>query len=93
MTTFFMSESQHPAIQLFLNHIKFEKRYSLNTWRAYSDDLTVFFQFLKSQFDTDDPGLVTTTMIRSWMASLTVQKVQPRSINRKISTLNEDLCD
>ncbi len=87
MTTFFMSESQHPAIQLFLNHIKFEKRYSLNTWRAYSDDLTVFFQFLKSQFDTDDPGLVTTTMIRSWMASLTVQKVQPRSINRKISTL------
>jgi len=26
-------------------------------------------------------------MIRSWLAALTLQKVQPRSINRKISSL------
>ncbi len=87
MTTFFMSESQHPAIQSFIDHIKFEKRYSVNTLRAYADDLTVFFQFLQSQFDTVLPEEVSTAMIRSWMASLTVQKVQPRSINRKISSL------
>ena len=87
MTTFFMSEIQHPAIQSFLNHIKFEKRYSVNTLRAYGDDLTVFFQFIKSQFDIDQPSQITTTMIRSWLAALTLQKVQPRNINRKISSL------
>jgi integrase/recombinase XerC len=87
MTTFFMPEIQHTAIQSFLNHIKFEKRYSVNTLRAYGDDLTVFFQFIKAQFDVDQPSQITTTMIRSWLAALTLQKVQPRSINRKISSL------
>ena len=87
MTTFFMSEIQHPAIQSFLNLIKFEKRYSANTLRAYGDDLTVFFQFIKAQFDVDQPSQITTSMIRSWLAALTLQKVQPRSINRKISSL------
>lgn len=87
MTTFFMSEIQHPAIQPFLSHIKFEKRYSVNTLRAYGDDLTVFFQFIKAQYDVEDPSHITTSMIRSWLAALTLQKVQPRSINRKISSL------
>jgi len=87
MTTFFMSETQHPAIQSFLNYIKFEKRYSVNTIRAYGDDLEVFFQFIKAQFDVEQPNYITSTMIRSWLASLTLQKVQPRSINRKISSL------
>jgi integrase/recombinase XerC len=87
MTTFFMPEIQHPAIQSFLNHIKFEKRYSVNTLRAYGDDLTVFFQFIKAQFEVDQPSQITTSMIRSWLAALTLQKVQPRSINRKISSL------
>lgn len=87
MTTFFMSEIQHPSIQSFLNFIKFEKRYSLNTLRAYGDDLTVFFQFVKAQFDVEEPSQITTSMIRSWLAALTLEKVQPRSINRKISSL------
>ena len=87
MATFFMLEIQHPAIQSFLDHIKYEKRYSPNTMRAYGDDLVFFFQFIKSQFDIEDPSLISTTMIRSWMAALTLQKVQPRSINRKISSL------
>ncbi len=87
MTTFFMPETQHPSIQPFLDHIKFEKRYSINTLRAYGDDLIVFFQFIKAQFDVDNPSHITTSMIRSWLAALTLQKVQPRSINRKISSL------
>lgn len=87
MTTFFMSEIQHPLIQSFLDHIKFEKRYSVNTLRAYGDDLTVFFQFIKAQFEVEEPGAISSAMIRSWLASLSLQKIQPRSINRKISSL------
>ena len=66
---------------------KFEKRFSAHTLRAYSDDLSTFFQFIKSQFDVEHPSDITPAMIRSWMAALTLQDIQPRSINRKISSL------
>ncbi|MBM3443896.1 MAG: integrase [Bacteroidetes bacterium] len=82
-----MSDIHPPLVDDFFNHLKFEKRYSQHTLRAYLDDLTVFFQFLKSQFDTAEPKAVTSAMVRSWLASLSVQKIQPRSINRKISSL------
>jgi integrase/recombinase XerC len=87
MTTFFMHETDHPVIAGFLDHIKFEKRYSAHTFRAYADDLQTFFQFLKAQFEVDQPPQISPAMIRSWMASLTLQKIQPRSINRKVSSL------
>lgn len=87
MTTFFMHESRHPSLQSFLDHIKFEKRFSAHTIRAYSDDLSIFFQFIKAQFDVERPTDINPAMIRSWMAALTLQQVQPRSINRKISSL------
>jgi integrase/recombinase XerC len=78
---------QQPILSPFLDYIKFEKRYSAHTYRAYADDLTAFFSFSLAQFDVSQPAQVTPGMIRSWMASLTLQKVQPRSINRKISSL------
>lgn len=82
-----MPATVHPIVQDFIDHIKFEKRFSLHTVRAYSDDLVVFLDFVRAQFDVNSPVLVSTTFIRTWMASLTLQKVQPRSINRKISSL------
>ncbi|MFN5422117.1 MAG: tyrosine-type recombinase/integrase [bacterium] len=82
-----MHESRHPSLNSFLDHIKFEKRFSAHTIRAYSDDLTIFFQFIKAQFDVESPTDINAAMIRSWMAALTLQHVQPRSINRKMSSL------
>ena len=87
MTTFFMSETQHPSITSFLDHIKFEKRFSVHTLRAYGDDLKVFWEFLQAQFEVNEPSSISPAMVRSWMASMTLIKMQPRSINRKISSL------
>ena len=78
---------EHPILSPFLDFIKFEKRYSAHTYRAYADDLTAFFSFAQAQFEVGQAAKITPGMIRSWMASLTLQKVQPRSINRKISSL------
>ncbi len=78
---------EHPILSPFLDFIKFEKRYSAHTYRAYADDLTAFFSFAQAQFEVGKAAQITPGMIRSWMASLTLQKVQPRSINRKISSL------
>ena len=87
MTTFFMDLTQDSVVIKFLDYIKFEKRYSVHTFRAYADDLQDFYEFLSAQFEVSLPQDITPSMIRSWMASLSLVKIQPRSINRKISSL------
>jgi integrase/recombinase XerC len=87
MTIFFMPEPLHDSVNAFLDHIKFEKRFSVHTLRAYGDDLRVFWDFLAAQFEVRDPQSISPAMVRSWMASMTLIKMQPKSINRKISSL------
>jgi integrase/recombinase XerC len=87
MTTFFMPEPLHDSIIAFLDHIKYEKRFSTHTLRAYGDDLKVFWEFLEAQFEVNTPQSISPAMVRSWMASMSLIKMQPRSINRKISSL------
>lgn len=74
-------------IQPFANYLRFEKRYSDHTLRAYTDDLTQFFSFLAEVYDISEPAVVATTHVRSWMVSLTGGGMKPRSVNRKISSL------
>ena len=75
------------VIQPFIDYLKFEKRYSAHTIRAYRDDLEQFSTYLESSFgETPLPG-ITTPFIRSWLASLKEQKITSKSINRKISSL------
>jgi integrase/recombinase XerC len=73
--------------ELFLNYIKFEKRYSLNTFCAYKKDLEQFFTFLLSAYQTEDEISINHLMIRSWLVYLMENKINPRSVNRKITTL------
>jgi integrase/recombinase XerC len=82
-----MSDNHLVLFQRFLDHIKYERRLSVHTIRAYSDDIASFFKFAKQLFDTDEPGLITPAMIRSWMADLSLKKIQSKSINRKLSSL------
>ena len=87
MTTFFMPILLQEAISSFQDYIKFERRYSTHTIRAYNDDLEHFSQFLKSQFEVDLVDQINASMIRTWMSAFAAQKVLPRTINRKVSTL------
>lgn len=74
-------------IQSFLDYLKFEKRYSAFTIRAYQDDLQQFFSFINNQFGETRFPDISQTYVRSWMASLKEEGLSARSINRKISTL------
>lgn len=74
-------------ISQFIGFLQFEKRFSSHTTRAYGDDLRYFFDFMTDQYALEGVGQVTTPMVRSWMASLTLLEIQPRSINRKLSSL------
>jgi integrase/recombinase XerC len=77
----------NPISQPFIDYLKFEKRYSAHTVRAYRDDLEQFFNFLESAFGETPLSAVSTTFVRSWLASLKELKITSKSINRKISTL------
>jgi len=71
----------------FIGYIGHEKRYSLNTVQAYLRDLEQFFLYLKSIYDIDSATSISHLEIRSWLASLKENKLESKSINRKISTL------
>ena len=74
-------------IQSFIDYLKFEKRYSAHTIRAYHDDLVQFFDYLQIQFGGIKIKEIPQSFVRSWLASLKDDDVTARTINRKISTL------
>jgi integrase/recombinase XerC len=82
-----MSDDYPVLAQRFWDHIKYERRLSVHTIRAYTDDITSFFNFARQLFDVYEPELITPAMIRSWMADLSLKKIQAKSINRKLSSL------
>jgi integrase/recombinase XerC len=71
----------------FIDYIQYEKRYSPHTVSAYRNDLDQFFSFLSIQYNISDIREVTHPMIRSWLVTLMEQKISPRSVNRKLTTL------
>lgn len=72
--------------EVFLNYLRFEKRYSPHTILSYSNDLRQFFAYAESytekgEFCQDEK------IIRLWLADLLENQVSPRSVNRKITAL------
>lgn len=71
----------------FVDYLQFEKRFSPHTVTAYSNDLEQFYEFLKTSYEITAILEVNHTVIRSWIVQLMENKISPRSINRKITTL------
>lgn len=81
-----MSDTR-PHIRSFLDHLKFEKRYSQHTLVNYEIDLVQFFDFLSVQYGDTPVAGITASMIRSWLADMKEKDNSSKTINRKISTL------
>jgi integrase/recombinase XerC len=71
----------------FISYLKHEKRYSAHTVLAYDTDLKQFLDFLQAQYQITSPSEASHFIIRSWIVSLMEEKLDPRSVNRKITTL------
>jgi integrase/recombinase XerC len=87
-----MPELAHPSIEPFLSYLKFEKRYPLNTFDAYSVDIHQFFDYLmdeKKGMGLQNPLLseISPAFVKNWLASLKEKKATAKTINRKISAL------
>jgi integrase/recombinase XerC len=82
-------------ITRFIQHIKYEKRYSAHTVSAYQSDLDQFVVYLNNPEkaapapEITHPSQVTHHLIRNWMVELMNQGLVARSINRKIATLRK----
>lgn len=74
-------------VAAFEKYILHEKRYSLHTVTAYLKDLAQFSEFLIKQYGLSALHSVKRDHIRSWVVELVNEKLTPRTINRKISTL------
>jgi integrase/recombinase XerC len=82
-----MPHTAEQTIQDFLDHLKFQKRYSQHTVISYKNDLVSFFDFLQQQFGNTSLLDIKAAFIRSWLAELKQQGIESKSINRKISAL------
>ena len=78
----------------FVDYLRYERNYSAYTVGAYFKDLCQFEEYVRSHQDIEDeadgkffPGEVDRDIVRNWIASLMDEKLSPRSVNRKLSSL------
>jgi integrase/recombinase XerC len=71
----------------FLNYLQYQKRYSVNTVAAYTNDLESFFNFIAANYNITETHQVTAAFIRTWLATLKNSGIASKSINRKISAV------
>jgi integrase/recombinase XerC len=73
--------------QQFLEHLKYQKRYSQHTIISYENDLCAFSTFMLKEFPNTEIDKIKTTFIRTWLAEMKEDEMASRSLNRKISAL------
>jgi integrase/recombinase XerC len=74
-------------IQKFIDYLKTEKKYSAHTVVSYSNDLKQIGTYFGSVYRIEQIEDINKQIIRSYIAHLSGEKYDPKSINRKISTL------
>jgi len=77
-----------PNIDDFAAYLQNERRYSVHTLTAYTNDVAQFFTFISNQYKTEEAAEVNTPMVKSWIYDCMQQELNPRSVNRKLSSLN-----
>ncbi|MBN1184686.1 MAG: tyrosine recombinase XerC [Bacteroidales bacterium] len=70
----------------FLKYLSFEKNYSVHTVKSYANDLNQYHAFC-TELEIENFIAADHKTIRKWVVSLMENEVNPRSINRKLSTL------
>ncbi|MDO4727548.1 MAG: tyrosine-type recombinase/integrase [Bacteroidota bacterium] len=74
-------------LKAFVDYLLYEKKYSPQTVVSYRRDIQSFYEFLTVEFQETSFSRVQYALVRSWIVSLSEQKLSNSSINRKISSL------
>jgi len=73
--------------ELFLNYLKFERRYSPHTISSYGNDIDQFLDFCTSLRTGCNEKNADFKDIRAWIVHLMENGISARSVNRKVTTL------
>lgn len=71
----------------FIDHLRYEKRYSSHTIEAYEHDLEQFASFLRRDDLQVELSQVSYHDVRAWVIELMEEGIVPKSINRKLASL------
>ncbi len=74
-------------VNRFLRYIRYEKNFSTHTVLSYKNDLSQFKAFFEQNHCAADLYAVAGEDVREWVAVLVEQKMSPRSIARKLSSV------
>ncbi len=74
-------------LKSFFSYIEYQKRYSRHTLQAYEKDLQEAYEFFVINQKIEDIQSIRARDIRTWIYDLTDRGLQPKSINRKLSSL------
>jgi len=75
-------------LQDFVQYLEVEKRYSQHTVLAYQKDIEQFFNHtFNGKISSDELKEVSHSLIRSWIVYLNEEKLENKSINRKLVSL------
>lgn len=75
-------------IEAFLNHLKFEKNYSLHTLNSYSGDLNAFYSFLtRFGSETCSPAEIDHISIREFLSDLHQKGNSRGTVARKLAAV------
>ncbi len=74
-------------ISPFTAYLSSEKKYSVHTTKAYLTDLNLFFEYLNQQYKIQNIKEVYHWHIKSYMAQLIQNKIDAKTVNRKITSL------
>jgi len=72
----------------FFDYLSKEKKYSINTIKAYKKDLNTFHLFCNQEHGIKNITKISYSIVRTWIIDLSDSNLSPLSINRKISALN-----
>jgi integrase/recombinase XerC len=71
----------------FVNYLKVEKRYSVYTVRAYSDDTAQFIHYLETVKEVNNLFAITQNDVRDWVINQVQIGNSPRTLRRKAASI------
>lgn len=78
-----------PPLQLFIEYLENQKKYSPHTVIAYQNDIEQLYAYVVLTYEIQDitPDKITLQHLKSWIAELVLQKLKIVSIKRKVSAV------
>ncbi|MGI6479732.1 MAG: tyrosine-type recombinase/integrase [Salinivirgaceae bacterium] len=75
------------ALEQYIKHIRFERKFSEHTVREYTSDIKLFIEFLNETNNNKEPLSATSKDVREWLLVLLEKKESKTTIHRRISSL------